>query len=186
MSEPVFDPIGIVLAGVFILVLIVLLVEMLQLPRALTREAARAVHSLDVVHSILVPLQEEVGGDLRSMELACRIAKEQKARVVGAYILEVPMLMPMDAPMEEEPKADFLLHRAQEIAEIHNLPFHPVKRRSRNLVHEYENLIEKEGIRLAIIGLPPTRIALAEPFPGWVRAFLQKVHCEVIIIRYPS
>ncbi len=186
MNEIVLHPLGIVLAVIFFTILMAVLTRMLKLPGKVTREAARAVHALDVVHSILVPLQEEVGGDLRSVEQACRIAEQQKARVVGAYILEVPMLLPLEAQMsEEEAKADLLLQRAQEIAELHQLPFHPVKRRTRNIVHEYVDLMKKEQIHLVIIGIPPSQSTLAEPFPRWVRVFFQKVDCEIMVIRYP-
>ena len=70
---------------------------------------------------ILVPLAASHEPD-RAIALACRLAAEHRASVTALSVIEVPMMVPMDAYMiEEEAAAKELLERARAAAHSYEI-----------------------------------------------------------------
>jgi len=66
---------------------------------------------------ILVPVSGEEA-DKESIELACKIAKETKAKIYVVYVIQVKRSLPLDAEIESEvQKAEGVLSWAEEVAD---------------------------------------------------------------------
>jgi uncharacterized protein YhhL (DUF1145 family) len=91
-------PLGVLIAIGFLLTLGVMLFWMLRLPQPLPQEVARAVYSVEAARTILVPILDLFYSE-RAVELACRLGRMQNATIVLAYIVEVPRLLTLDAPL---------------------------------------------------------------------------------------
>jgi len=109
MSHPLDpNPIGMGLAGLFALALLSVLWWMLHVPPPVPREVARAVHSLNALKRILVPILDTYYSE-RAVELACRLVEGQQGTIILGYVIEIPRTLPLDVPL---PRSDA---RAREI-----------------------------------------------------------------------
>ena len=113
-------PLGVLIAIGFLLTLGVMLFWMLRLPQPLPQEVARAVYSVEAARTILVPILDLFYSE-RAVELACRLGRMQNATIVLAYIVEVPRLLTLDAPLPPaiSERAQKALEQAQRIVERH-------------------------------------------------------------------
>ncbi len=91
-------PLGVLIVIGFLVTLGGTLLWMLRLPPPLPQEVARAVYSVEAARTILVPILDLFYSE-RAVELACRLGRTQNATIVLAYIVEVPRLLTLDAPL---------------------------------------------------------------------------------------
>lgn len=67
--------------------------------------------------SVLVPTDGSTAS-LEAVELACSLAKRNKARVMVVHVIEVPRTLPLDAEMvEEAQRGEEILAAAEEVAD---------------------------------------------------------------------
>lgn len=77
-------------------------------------------HKLEV-RNILVPILATTPSDL--LEMACKLARQDKTQVTALYVIEVPMTLPLSAPLPKETAASQrALDRAQAIAQEYGVP----------------------------------------------------------------
>jgi nucleotide-binding universal stress UspA family protein len=95
---------------------------MLRLPQPLPQEVAKAIYSVEATRVIVVPILDLFYSE-RAVELACRLGRQQHPTLVLAYIVEVPRLLTLDAPLppEVDERAQKALEHAQRIVERHGL-----------------------------------------------------------------
>jgi len=97
---------------------------LLHAPRPVPVEAA---------HAILVPITGS-GFDRREVELGCQLAVEHQASVVLMYVIDVPLTLPLGAPLEQaERDAQQALESARALVAGHGLPVRTVVRRDRGV-----------------------------------------------------
>ena len=122
LSTPTFDPLGIVLAVVFVVALALLFWWMFRVPPPVPREVARAQSSVSALQRIVVPISGTPASD-RAIELACRLGLAQRAEIVGVYVLEVPLTLGLDTHLPtQEARGQEVLTRARTLVELHGLP----------------------------------------------------------------
>ncbi len=177
------NPVGVIISILFVVSMASILLWMLRVPRPLIREVAYARHALDVVRKVLVPLQGEQY-DYRSVELACRLAEEQKSEILLAYVIEVPLILPLGTPLkEDEERARETLSRARDIVMMHNLPVKEYLERDRNAVHSLLRLIRQEEVDLVVLGIKTSRGIRGEVVERFASGLIQHAPCEVIFDR---
>ena len=135
------NPLGIVLATIFLVSMSLLFYWMFRVPPATPLPVAVARRSVTRIHRILVPVVETVASE-RAVELACRLGEDQKAEIVLAFIMVVPMSVPLEAPIpsleatgrQALDTASFIVHqhnllaKPTDTAAAHGLRRHPAHR----------------------------------------------------------
>ncbi len=178
--------VGIFLALVFMVTMGGLLWWMLHVPRAVPEVAARVWRSVGAIRTILVPV---MGTDYsnRGIELACRIGLEQKAEILLTYVVEIPLSLPLDAPMpEEDRKGREILERSKSIVEVHGLPTRIRMVRARNAADKLAQIVKDEDLQLIVMGIRPRAWAIENLIGRTSEAILRKLPCEVIINAFPE
>lgn len=121
---------GAVLALAFGGTPIALLVRMLLLSRA-SADASQPDQMPGRMRLLLVPVKGDSESQ-RRVELASQSAKEQGARVLLVYVIEVPWTLPLDATLgQADGEARAALEEARLVVEQHRVPVRTVIRRAR-------------------------------------------------------
>jgi len=177
---------GALIATVFVSVLSGTLWWMLH-PRAfVTQAAAKARQSVFAIKKIMVPT---VGLPYteRSVELACRLGRAQKAEICLTYILEVPRTMSLGMPLPNlEKEAEDALERASQIVSLHRLPMKKVVHRARVAGDDIARVAKDMEMDLIVLGIQEEAGSRADPLNKTATAILKNASCEVIIDKLPS
>ncbi|MFH0800885.1 MAG: universal stress protein [bacterium] len=177
---------GILLALLFALSMGGLLWWMLHVPKAVSEATARVWRSVGAIKTILVPV---MGTDYsnRGVELACRIGLPQKAEILLTYVVEIPLSLPLDAPMpEEDRKGSEILERSRSIVDVHGLPSHMRIDRARSAADKLAQIVRDEDLQLIVMGIRPRAWAIENLIGRTSEAILRKLPCEVIIDAFPE
>jgi basic amino acid/polyamine antiporter, APA family len=157
---------------------------------SLTRTAGRVVmpHTMlaDIDYDdILVPI---VGSRITDemMVLACQLAAEKDSAISAIFVIEVPIQLPLDAPLpEEREQAETVLAAAQLIAEQFKVKFggHVITARSvgRAIVDE----AERRRSEVIILGSVRKRRVADRLFGKTVEYVLRHAPCEVMVNSVP-
>ncbi len=178
--SPTLNPIGIVLAVLFVVSMGLLFRWMFRVPPVVPHEVAIVRHSVAALQRILVPVSGEIASE-RAVELACRLGAAQKAEIVLAYIIEVPFTLSLDAPVPaEEAKGQEALRTARFIVEQHGL-----SAKSKIIPHRYAwggilHAAKEEKVDAIVLGLGLKRLRI-EDFGRTTQEILRRAECEVII-----
>jgi hypothetical protein len=185
-SSVLMNPIGIVVALVFITSIIIVLGWMLRLPKETesTRTAAQAVRSVSQLRRILVPLISESNVTDRIVALAAQMAQSRDGYVELLAVIEIPFMLPLDAYVEQDQRrALALLDRAGVIAKRYttNLTKHLLKARLAGVAIVRE--AEEQAIDMILIANSPTRVygGMQQLDPVVVYA-LKNAPCEVLVL----
>ncbi len=180
--SPVFHPIGIALAVLFVLSMGLLFFWMFRVPPPVPREVAAVRRSVAAMERILVPVSGRLASE-RAVELACRLGEKQRAEIVLAYVIEVPFTLSLNTPMPAaEAKGQEALRTARFIVEQHGLPV-----RTRIVPHRYAwdgilRLSHEEQVDAIVMSVGrggPGGDALGRTTQEVVR----RAECEVILDR---
>ena len=110
------EPLGILLAAIFVISVGGLLIWMFRVPKGSTMSAARAYSSLSSVHKVLVAITDAFPSE-RAIGLGCRIGQEQGAEMLLLNVILMPYSMALDDPApEEEKRAENALEMGAAIA----------------------------------------------------------------------
>jgi nucleotide-binding universal stress UspA family protein len=182
----IFNPLGMVIAAGFALSLGGMLWWMLHPPHPVEREVAHAFYSVNAVRRILVPVRGGAHNN-RAVELACRLGEDQKAEIVLAAVIEVPMALPLGTPLPaEEEEARQHLEAASELVRIHELKPIPVLERDRDAGRGMIRIARNNDADLAVIGLNPRRVLTGDPMGRATETLLRNGGIEVIIDHAPE
>ena len=175
---------GLVIAVLFVTAIALLMWWMFRVPRPVTAEVAKARRSLDVARVILVPTTGQPYSQ-RGVELACRLALEQRAEILLVYVIEVPRTLDLGAPMQPaEQEAQRALGTAREVVLMHNLPVEMLVQRAREAGDGIIIAAKKHNADLIVMG-----IAGAHRGHTWgatAETLLHRAPCEVIFDRLPN
>jgi len=190
---PIFHPLGIFLAVIFVTSMGLLFWWMFQVPPQVPHEVAMVRRSVAAMQRILVPVSGKIASE-RAVELACRLGEAQKAEIVLAYIIEVPFTLSLDTAVPaEESRGQEALRTAQFIVEQHGL-----SARTKIIPHRYAwggilRLAREEIVDAIVMGVGGGRPGLAEgPALSKVEGMgrttqevLKRAQCEVILDKVP-
>ncbi len=186
ISSPVLNPVGIVLAITFALLMASLLYWMFKVPAPLAQAVAHARRSVSGIKRILVPTRG-FEHDERAVELACRLGQEQKSQIILAYVLEIPLTLSLGTPLpDEEANATKAMQRSVEIVKVHNLEAVPRVERDRDAGRGILRTAQDFDVDLIVIGMNPARSHFADPLGRTTETLLRRSNFEVIVDKHPS
>jgi APA family basic amino acid/polyamine antiporter len=134
---------------------------------------------------ILVPI---VGSRISDemMVLACQLATEKQSSIDVLYVIEVPISLPLDAPLEEERgRADRALKAASVIASQFKVRVTPVIVTGRNTGRAIVEEAEHRRSEVIILGTVRKRRIADRVFGTTVDYVLQHAPCEVLVNLVP-
>jgi nucleotide-binding universal stress UspA family protein len=180
------NPIGALLAIIFLVSITGVLGWMLHLPKGTerTQTAAQTVKSVSSLRRILVPLLSANDITDRIVALAAQMARYRDGSVELLAVLEVPFMLPLDAHVEEDEKLALeLLDRAEAIAKrsTTKLTKRILKARQAGtaIIHE----AKEHAIDMILIANSPTRIrGSACQLDPVVEYVLKNTPCEVLVL----
>jgi nucleotide-binding universal stress UspA family protein len=182
--QPHTSLLGIAIAITFAVVMGLIMYWMFRVPRPVTAEVAKARRSLDIARLILVPTTGQPYSQ-RAVELACRLALEQRAEIMLVYVVEVPRTLGLDAPLEPaEQEAQHALETGREIVLLHNLPVRTLVRRAREAGDGIIAAAKDHSADLIVMGIAGNH--RGHTWGRTAEALLQRAPCEVIFDRLPS
>ncbi len=178
-----FDPLGIVLALVFATCMATIFWWMFRVPPPVTYRAVTARRAVSAVHKILVPtLPNEASA--RAVEMAARLAEPQHAEIILAYVFEVPLTLPLGAPMPEmEARSEEALSEAEGIVQAHGLTSRRRSRASRHAGDGIVDLAREEQADLIVMGLSHKHRPGDAIVGPTTERVLHKAPCEVLVDR---
>jgi nucleotide-binding universal stress UspA family protein len=179
--------VGLLIAVVFLIVLGGALLWMLRLPRPLAREAARAVFSVEAARCIVVPILDLFYTE-RAVEVACRLGHHQGATIVLAYVVRIPRVLTLDAPLprDVEERAREALAEAQQIVDRHGLRAVPLTVRAREIDEGIRRTVRAYGGDVVVLGMTGAEPALPTMFTRTAEELLRRPPCEVIVDKVPA
>ena len=134
---------------------------------------------------ILVPI---VGSRISDemMVLACQLATEKKSSIDALVVIEVPMNLPLDAPLvDERARADRVLKAAAVIASQFKVKLNPVVVTGRNTGRTIVEEADRRRSEVIILGTVRKRRIADRVFGGTVDYVLQHAPCEVLVNLVP-
>ncbi len=183
---PIFSPLGIALAIVFLGSLVALFWWMFKVPPMVPHEVAMVYRSVAGMERFLVPVSGKIASE-RAVELACRLGEPQKAEIILAYVIEVPYTLSLGTPVpSEESRGEAALRTARFIVEQHGLPV-----RTRMLPHRYAwsgilRVAEEELVDAIVMGAGTGRPRPAEGMSRTAQEVMRRAGCEVIVSKTPG
>jgi nucleotide-binding universal stress UspA family protein len=178
------EPLGILLAALFVISVGGLLIWMFRVPKGSTMSAARAYSSLSAVHKVLVAITDAFPSE-RAIGLGCRLGQEQGAEMLLLNVILMPYSMALDDPApEEEKKAANALEMGAAIAQRYG--YKVIKRtvRNRSIPDAILHVAEEEDVDAIILGVGVKSRASSQ----WGKTSLEimrRANCEVIVDKVP-
>jgi nucleotide-binding universal stress UspA family protein len=120
-----------------------------------------------------------------TLEVACVLARERAAEILLAYIIVVPLTLPLDAPTEEMVAQSALtLAAAQKTVVQRNLPVRLLVRRGRSMASGLLAAAQESHPDLMVIGVGPSQ--RDADWGRMVEKVAERAGCEVIVDRLPE
>jgi APA family basic amino acid/polyamine antiporter len=127
------------------------------------------------IKKILLPTRGHLATD--TIVIGCNLAKLYDAELTIIHVVEIPYMLPIDAPvLEKEAYSEAVLNRAQAIAIEKHVNVQVKMVRARSVVKAILDLVEKEGTDLLVLG-SKHQSALG----SLTEKLLEKVPCRVWI-----
>jgi nucleotide-binding universal stress UspA family protein len=177
----VLHPLGIGLAVVFVVLMTVLFRWMFRVPPSLSPVAVRARQSVSALQRILVPLPERFGYE-RAVELACRLGAAQKAEIILAHVVEVPLTTSLDAPMPaEQARGEEILSTACSIVRRYGLPVRIQVIADRSASSGILRLAQNEAVDAIVMSVG--QAGGSDGIGRTAHELLRHAECEVVLDR---
>lgn len=172
-----------VAVAVMVLLLLGVVIWIVRRPPKLAADVAQARASVSAMRRILVPIRGFLHEE-RAVELACRLAEEQKGQIVLVSVIEVPLSLSLGSPLpEQEARAADALRRSAELVKAHGLE--PVSRveRERDPGKGILKVAKEMDVDVVVIGLDPARSIAVDPVGPTTETLLRRASFEVIVDR---
>ena len=182
---PEISSIGVLLALVFLVSMGGLFLWMFRLPPTLPYEVVAARQTVKTIRRILVPVVETVPAE-RAVELACRLGEEQKAEIILVHVVEVPLILPMDAKMPaQEAAGRQALHTAELMVHRHNLPVRSRLIPARQAADGILKLAAAEDVDVIVMGIGVKRRNIPDNLGRTASELIRRAPCEVVLAKAP-
>jgi nucleotide-binding universal stress UspA family protein len=178
------EPLGVLLAALFVISVGGLLIWMFRVPKGSTMSAARVYSSLSAVHKVLVAITDAFPSE-RAIGLGCRLGQEQGAEMLLLNVILMPYSMALDDPApEEEKKAANALEMGAAIAQRYGYKVTKRTVRNRSIPDAILHVAEEEDVDAIILGVGVKSRASSQ----WGKTSLEimrRANCEVIVDKVP-
>lgn len=176
-------PVGLVIALVIVALIGLTINWMLHPPRAQAEIAAKAAEQAleAMVGSVLVVFSEEIHSE-HMMVLAARLARRERAELLAVYVVEIPMILPQNAPTPEEDRHGFEeLATAEAIAQHNGVSLRTELIHARHVGSAVLELAKREQANLIVMGSYREGKYTGAPFGRAIDAIASGAQCDVLI-----
>jgi nucleotide-binding universal stress UspA family protein len=180
------NPIGMVIAVVFVVSMGTLFWWMFRVPPVVPHEVAVVRRSVAGMERLLVPVSGRVASE-RAVELACRLAAPQKAEIILAYVIEVPFTLSLGSPVPvEESRGEAALRTARFIVEQHALPVRTKMLPHRSAWSGILRIATEEVVDAIVMAAGVGGPRASEGMSNTAHEVLRRAPCEVIVDKIPA
>jgi APA family basic amino acid/polyamine antiporter len=140
--------------------------------------------------TIVVPVKQCGPIEEEMLAIACKLAQEQEGeRVVAVNVVEVPLSLPLDAPIPGANECAMeLLQLTAMFSRDYGVPVDFMPVRSRAISGEVARIARELDAGLILVGAVPHIGALAgraQVFSETIENLLRRAHCRVIVTSFP-
>ena len=136
---------------------------------------------------LLVPLDERCES-FDALQIACRLAADDHARITAVTIIEVPALLPLDARFDDvEEAARRLLERAGATGDAYGVKVVPRLMRARDFGAAIVAEATSDRSEIIVVGTPRAELAVSprRATPDPVLRILKGAPCRVMVVSAP-
>ena len=134
---------------------------------------------------IVVPVKGQ-SADHEAFRLACRLAKEDRAKIYALYVIEVARELPEDAEISEETaRAEEVLSRIESLAKQERYPVVAEVVQARQAGAAIVQEAAERGAKLVVLGEPYKRQLGSFNLGDNVMYILKHAICPVLLWREP-
>ncbi|MFY9780453.1 MAG: universal stress protein [Candidatus Baltobacteraceae bacterium] len=174
---------GVVLSFFILGAVVATLWWMLHPPSSQAEQAA-SVTERDVeelMGSVIIAFSQEIHSE-HMMSLAVRLARRERARLLAAYVIEVPHTLPLDAEMEKEHREALgVLQVAESIARKNNVEIETEVVSSRQVSSGVLELAKRKDAHLIIVGAYREGKYTGAPMGRAIEVIAAQATCDVLI-----
>jgi nucleotide-binding universal stress UspA family protein len=156
---------------------------MLHPPTTVAERAAKVVQRdlEELIGSIIVVFSEEIHSD-HMMALAVRLAHRERAVLLAAYVMQVPLTLPIDAEMEiERRQALGTLANAEAIARAADVEISTEIIPARSVSQGVVDLAKRRAAHLIILGAYREGKYSGAPLGREIEQITAMAQCDVLI-----
>jgi len=172
------------LIGLFVVASITATVYwMLHPPTTTAEKAARETEREveDIVGSIIVVFSSDIHSE-HMMALAARLAQRERAQLLVAYIVEVPLTLPVNAEMETERREALgVLATAEAIARQRNVEIETEVIPARQVSQGVLDLAKRRDAHLIVVGAYREGKYSGAPLGRAIETIAANAACDVLI-----
>ncbi len=135
--------------------------------------------------NILVIARSTTGTD--GLQAACQMASAQGAKITALYVLEIPLSLPIDAPIpDRELLGAAALKRAEAIGREHHVPIDLQLIRSRTLEGALKGYLQEHPFDLVLLQVLSRELHEAGSFAAKAERFLHESGARVWLCKEPQ
>ena len=156
---------------------------MLHPPRTKADHAASAAEAelKEMVGSVIVVFSEDIHSE-SMMVLAARLARREKAELLAAYVIEVPLILPEGANTPEEDRVALdVLATAEAIAQKNGIQLRKETIHARQISSAVLDLAKREEAHLLIMGSFREGKYTGAPLGRAIEQIATHAKCDVLI-----
>ena len=175
--------VGVLVALGVVMAISATLYWMLHPPSTLAERAAREAQRdvQDLIGSVIVVYSEEIHSE-HMMALAVRLAQRERAELLVAYIIEVPLTLPPDAVMEKEQRIALdVLATAEAIARQKNIEIRTEIVGARQVSQGVLDLARRYDAHLIVLGAYHEGKYAGAPLGRAIETIAANAPCDVLI-----
>jgi basic amino acid/polyamine antiporter, APA family len=140
--------------------------------------------------TIVVPLKQCGPIEEEMLATACKLAQGQDGeRVLGVNVVEVPLSLPLDAPIEGADQCSMeLLQLSAMFSRDYGVPVDFMPLRSRAISSAVARVAREVDAGLILVGAVPhigEQAGRAQVFSETIENLLRRAHCRVIVTSFP-
>ncbi len=179
------DPLGIFLALLFLSLMGILFRWMFAVPPQPPMQVINIKSTVSNLNRIVVPLIESIASE-RAVELACRLASDQKSEIILAAVITVPLSLSLDSPVPQlEKQARQALETGSFIVKQHKLKCETRIVHHRSAADGILQVARDEDADVIVVGTGvPQRRNFAE-MSATAMELLRRAPMQVIIAKAP-
>ena len=174
---------GAIIAIDIIVAIVATLWWMLHPPSTSAERAARVVEADvdEIIGSVIIVFSDEIHSE-HMMALAARLARRERAELLAAYIIEVPLTLPVNAEMEKERRnALGVLANAEAIARANNVELKTEILPARQVSQGVLELARRKDAHLIVAGAYREGKYSGAPLGRSIEQIAAAATCDVLI-----
>ncbi len=177
------NPLGLVLAALFIGLMLMLFRWMFAVPPQMPMEVVNVESTLSNLNRIVVPLVESVASE-RAVELACRMASAEKSEIILAAVVTVPLSLPLNAELPAlEEHAQHVIDTGRFIVRQHKLKCESRIVRNRPAAEGIRQVARDVDADVIVMGMGIHKRRDSTEISRTAMELLRRAPCEVIVAK---